>query len=200
MVCNAVPAHDAGSKLHFDNVVVSTKAFVSMNASKVAIAAMTLASLAGCGFLASDDVGKDNAAALEVVKTAGDGRIPTGNDKAAADSGDLAATADKEATPSETGAAFEPPFPERTNLFARPNAQKAAGLVRKRQEVRGGDLLLKGFVNVGRPKAMLQMDGKLWIAGEGETRDDVSIVSVAPPKVSVARSGNNIELSLHQER
>ena len=55
---------------------------------------------------------------------------------------------------------------------------------------------LKGFVNVDGPQAMLQFDGQLWIAREGDSRDDVTVVRVAPPRVEFTRLGQRFELSI----
>ena len=92
--------------------------------------------------------------------------------------------------------AFEPPFPDRTDLFAQPNANKVAAVVRERREQSGPDLQLKGFVNVGEPRAMLRIDGELWIARAGESRAGVEVVTITPPQVTIKRDEKNIELSL----
>ena len=91
---------------------------------------------------------------------------------------------------------FVPPFPNRTDPFAQPTANKVAKVVRERREQNGADLQLKGFVHVDRPKAMLQMDGQLWIAAAGESRNGVEIAAIAPPVVTLRHDSQDFELSL----
>jgi hypothetical protein len=160
---------------------------------------LVMVGLVGCGssVQSTDQSGVgDNASPVantvaHVQPQADDGNAapldkPNGND------------ADPETSESHSAetATFEPPFPHRTDLFQQPNPEKAAAVVRKREVERGGDLLLKGFVHVDRPRAMLAIDGKLWIAGEGDRRDDLRVMSIMPPNVSLSRDGAQIDLSL----
>ena len=85
-------------------------------------------------------------------------------------------------------------------MFAQPTARKAADVVRQRQQERSGDVQLKGFAQVDGPRAMLRLDGQLWIAGPGETRDGIRVLSITPPSVKLQSDGKNIELSLHDQR
>ena len=106
---------------------------------------------------------------------------------------------DTAAAPAADEKVFVPPFPRRTDLFARPDASKAAGIVRKRIEERTGNVTLKGFVEVDQPRAMLHIDGQLWLAAVGEKRDNVKVVSITPPSVAILRDNNPINLSLHDD-
>ena len=123
--------------------------------------------LAGCGFMSSngeEEPSSDTASTAEVVHVSSqNGSVDHRVQEAESDlaSPDIRNAEDESTTSVEE---FVPPFPNRTSMFSRPNAQKAAGLVRKRQEDRGGDLQLKGFVNVGQPRAMLQVDGQAGVA------------------------------------
>lgn len=122
----------------------------------------------------------------------------------AADSGnDGNASATNETSETKRGSTpetFEPPFPNRTDLFAQPTARKAADVVRQRQQERSGDVQLKGFAQVDGPRAMLRLDGQLWIAGPGEIRDGIRVISITPPSVKLQSDGKNVELSLHDGR
>ena len=97
----------------------------------------------------------------------------------------------------EESATFDPPFPNRTDPFAQPTAHRVAEVVRERREQTGADVQLKGFVHVDQPKAMLRIDGQLWIASAGDSRDGFEVLTVAPPLVKLKRDEKNIELSLH---
>lgn len=104
------------------------------------------------------------------------------------------------APPSEAEKEFRPPFPERTELFKQGNADRPTARVYRRQEDEGEEVRLKGFVNVDRPQAMLQVDGELWIAHEGDSRAELTVVRVSPPNVSITRLGQRLELSIRSDQ
>ena len=91
---------------------------------------------------------------------------------------------------------FRPPFPERTELFKLSSTDRATPKVYRQQDDDQQKVRLKGFVNVDRPQAMLQVDGELWIAREGESRSELTVVRVAPPSVSITRLGQRLDLSI----
>ena len=101
---------------------------------------------------------------------------------------------------SEEEKEFRPPFPERTELFKQGAAGRSAARVHQRQEDKGEGVALKGFVHVDRPQAMLQVNGELWIAHEGDSRAELPIVRVSPPNVSITRLGQRLELSIRGDQ
>ena len=96
-----------------------------------------------------------------------------------------------------TAEEFRPPFPGRTELFRVDGDERATARVVRQQATDVADIQLKGFINVDRPRAILQVDGKVWIAHEGDVRDELTVVRVSPPNVTVTRHGERVELSIH---
>lgn len=86
-------------------------------------------------------------------------------------------------------AAYVGPFPHRTNPFAMPHANDAATAAKLRDSAPKASERLLGFVNVDGRKALLQVDGQVWAACEGETRGDIEVVEITPSHVKLRRAG-----------
>ncbi len=82
-------------------------------------------------------------------------------------------------------AAFEPPYPHRTNPFQQPNVEQIArsGLL----ESTGGVIQLKGFSNNGQSRVLLAMDDRLAPLAEGDEWFGVKIIEINPPRVILQR-------------
>jgi hypothetical protein len=80
-------------------------------------------------------------------------------------------------------AKFQPPFPQRQELFI-PPAPKADAP--KRHEVLA-DVALKGFANVGGLRALIQIGGKTVPLAAGQTLGEITVVSIEPPQVTLQR-------------
>ena len=91
------------------------------------------------------------------------------------------------------------PFPHRTNPFALPNADSAATVAKQRATVKKADERLLGFIDVDGRKALLQIDGKLWTAQQGDSRNGIEVVEIAPAEVTLRRDGATWQLTLMQQ-
>jgi hypothetical protein len=81
---------------------------------------------------------------------------------------------------------FEPPFPARPNPFARPDRDTQAA-VQPNGESSDGDVVLRGFANVGEPRAVLLIDGEVMTLATGQTKRGVFVMEIAPPEVTLRR-------------
>ncbi|MEM9185559.1 MAG: hypothetical protein AAGB00_03595 [Planctomycetota bacterium] len=98
---------------------------------------------------------------------------------------DQPATADPGAKPPGPRVArYRPPFPQRTNLFA---PKQRARAVRTGDRETGGAVELKGFADVGEPKAILAIDGRLIPVSAGDVQFGVQVISIQPPEVLLQR-------------
>lgn len=87
-------------------------------------------------------------------------------------------------TPSD--APYKPPFPEREDPFLRPDMTKVAS-AKATTGTETFDVRLKGFINVDGMQALLVLDGKLIQVAEGDVREGIQVIQVAPPQVVLQR-------------
>jgi hypothetical protein len=115
----------------------------------------------------------------------------------AAKPGADAATADQADRPTAAkpavAAKFDPPFPNRTELFEPPRGGQ--GMIR-RDEEHGETIELKGFVDVDGPQVVLSIDGVLSPIPEGGERYGVQVISIHPPSVVLQRGRSRWTASL----
>jgi hypothetical protein len=101
------------------------------------------------------------------------------------------------ATPSPTldapAVAYEPPFPNRTDLFVPP---KRAGGAATGQSSGDNAVLLLGFVRVDQPKAVLSINGEIAPMAAGESRFGVDVISISPPNVVLQRGRQRWQTTL----
>ena len=83
-----------------------------------------------------------------------------------------------------TETAFQPPFPDHKDLFLPPKHKPAAG---ETPYAVDPDVTLMGFVNVSGLRALLAIDGVVAPLQAGESRGDVRVLSVEPPRVMLER-------------
>ncbi len=88
---------------------------------------------------------------------------------------------------------FDPPFPERVDLFAIPNRQRS---IEKQSGTNEQSIELKGFVNVGKRRAVLAINGVTSPIAVGETRHGVEVVAIEPPRVVLQRGRSRWTTSL----
>lgn len=81
-------------------------------------------------------------------------------------------------------AAFEYPFPDREDLFL-PPAKKT--LTRETQTEADEDVVLMGFADVGGARVVLKIDGIVTSLRVGESRGEVRVLAIDPPKVDLQR-------------
>jgi len=101
--------------------------------------------------------------------------------------------AGEDSKPAEAERPFQPPFPQREELFVPPDQSTLAKSASESEEP---DLKLKGFVNFQGLRVMLEMRGKIATLREGEERNGVKVVSIAPPRVVLQSEGRRWTESL----
>jgi len=89
------------------------------------------------------------------------------------------------ATKQERGkAAFEYPFPDREDLFLPPVKKPPTRETRPESDE---DVVLMGFADVGGARVVLKIDGIVTPLRAGESRGDVRVLAIDPPKVNLQR-------------
>ena len=89
------------------------------------------------------------------------------------------------ATKEERGkAAFEYPFPDREDLFLPPVKKPSTRDTRPKSDE---DVVLMGFADVGVARAVLKIDGIVTSLRVGESRGDVRVLAIDPPRVNLQR-------------
>lgn len=98
--------------------------------------------------------------------------------------------------PVET-AEFEPPYPQRQELFQPPRADES---VATQTQPREAEVELKGFAHAGELKALLTIDGQLIAVPVGQVVGDLELISIAPPAVTLRRAGRSWVESLRSSK
>lgn len=93
----------------------------------------------------------------------------------------------------ETTAAYEPPFANRTNLFAPAPRKKQAKADDRESE---DSVVLKGFADVGGRCAVLRINGEICPLTVGSTRHGVQVISIDPPECVLQRGRTRWTTSL----
>ncbi len=89
------------------------------------------------------------------------------------------------AEPEVMEIAFEPPFPDRTNLFQAPKRQGRGSSKSSNQSEVAVELL--GFVNVDGQRVALSIDGLVTTIAEGGQAYGIEVISIQPPSVFLRR-------------
>jgi hypothetical protein len=88
---------------------------------------------------------------------------------------------------------YQPPFPDRIELFVPPKRQ--AGSIAA--DGGGNDgVVLKGFVRVDKPRAVLLIDGQAVSMAAGESLFGVEVISIAQPNVLLQRGRQRWQTTL----
>jgi hypothetical protein len=122
-------------------------------------------------------------------------RSPTPAAAAPAASGATAAAVP--AAPQEVPSDYRPPFPERTELFAPPNAGET---VRAARRTVVSDVTLKGIIEFGGRRALVEIGGLVYSLREQEQRSGVKVVSIDHPRVTLERGDQRWTASLYEPR
>lgn len=101
------------------------------------------------------------------------------------------------ATPTAVEAPFEPPFPERQELFIPPDLST---LTQIPTQLEGTDLVVRGFANFEGPRVILEIDGKVRVLKEGEEFRGIQVTSITPPMISLQRGGQRWTARLARSR
>lgn len=111
-------------------------------------------------------------------------------------------TSEADRTPNERESVawpgFEPPFGDRVDLFLPPQSD-AGSLPATPASPDAGQVVVKGFVNLGTPRAVLQIGDLVAPLAEGESRYDIRVLSIDPPQVVLQRGGNRWTATLVQD-
>jgi hypothetical protein len=93
---------------------------------------------------------------------------------------------EEEAPAEEPAEPFQPPYPERTELFIPPDL---TNVVRAPSTTAGPSIAVRGFMNLDGRHVLLEIDGAVHVLGEGKQQGGVQVVSIAPPRVTLERRG-----------
>ena len=88
---------------------------------------------------------------------------------------------------------LEYPSPGREEIFLPPVKQPLAD---QRSSDSGEGVVLMGFADVDGARVILRIDGIITSLRAGESRGDVSVLSIDPPKVTLQRAGRQWTKSL----
>jgi hypothetical protein len=97
------------------------------------------------------------------------------------------------APPTPDPQAYEPPFPDRTDLFVPPKRVGGAPTDRGPAET---SVELLGFVRVDLIKAVLSINGEVAPMAAGESRYGVDVISINPPNVLLQRGRQRWQATL----
>lgn len=104
------------------------------------------------------------------------------------------AESEQPAPAPEAQAKFDPPYKNRVDMFQPPNRKHAVKNSNSTSEV-----LLRGFVNVDQPKALLVVDGKLRAMAAGEHFNGLELIQIDRPLVTLQRGRVRWTESLYPE-
>jgi predicted small lipoprotein YifL len=103
------------------------------------------------------------------------------------------ASAEKSVVALPPAPAFDPPYPNRENLFLAPKRSsthaKTPGSVEQTVE-------LLGFVNVEKQKVILSINGDVFPICEGEQQAGIEVISIQPPAVVLQRDRERWQATL----
>jgi len=89
---------------------------------------------------------------------------------------------------------FEPPFPDRHELFLPPASVDPEIASAASRRLNG--VMLKGFVRVDGLRALVDVGGELMTLKEGDEQSGVRVVSIQPPEATFQRGEQQWKLSL----
>jgi len=89
---------------------------------------------------------------------------------------------------------FEPPFPDRVNLFQAPRRRRTNSSELAGQTESAVELL--GFVNVEGQRVVLSIDGLISPLAEGSEQFGIEVISIKPPTVVLQRGRQRWQASL----
>lgn len=92
---------------------------------------------------------------------------------------------------------FTPPFPERVDLFLPPHEKPKVGDV---PYAVVPDVSLRGFADVGGPRVLLSINGRVVTLAQGESHGDLSVLTLKPPSVTLRRGVMQWTESLYKRR
>ena len=156
-----------------------------------AVFGLALQSMAGC--MNSTAEGEDaGTSPRPIAQLSTEAFTPTESPQGATRDGNHPLSVEsKNASPKQ---AFQPPFPNREELFL-PPAEKPASATRFKSDQ---DVTLMGFANVEGKKALLKIDGIIRPLRAGESRGEVRVLAIDPPRVTLQRGNREWTESLFE--
>lgn len=145
--------------------------------------------VSGCSSTEEPMTGEDAVVTAQSASTAAVASAPP---KTPAKPAAAPVLADTKATPVQK-AAYNPPFPERVELFE--PSKRAENSVRRGDD-HGESVELKGFINVDQPQVVLSIDGVVSPVPEGGEKYGVQVIRIQPPSVDLRRNGRNWRATL----
>jgi hypothetical protein len=92
----------------------------------------------------------------------------------------------KPATSEKPAEVFQPPYPDRTELFIPPDLNH---LTAAPSSMAGPSVAVRGFMNLDGQHVVLEIDGAVYVLEEGKKQGGVQVVSIEPPRVTLERRG-----------
>ena len=89
---------------------------------------------------------------------------------------------------------YQPPFPDRVDLFVPP--KREGGAATSGQGANDSAVELLGFVRVDRQRAVLSINGEIHSLAEGDAQFGIEVVSVHPPNVVLQRGRQRWQATL----
>ena len=141
---------------------------------------------ASCIHLIGSEIQNEAARAPELIAP----KPPTKATEAQVDSEPDAVEEPQDTVKSEPAAlpeqvAFEPPFPDRMDLFQAPKRDGRRGAKSTGQSETSVELL--GFVDVNGPRVALAIGGLVTTIAEGDQQYGIEVISIQPPAVVLQR-------------
>lgn len=103
---------------------------------------------------------------------------------------ELAPAAAGSATAAEPIAEYQPPFPDRVDLFVAPKREGGA------HAEAGESVELLGFVEVDQPQAVLSINGLATPIAAGEIENGIEVISIQQPTVLLQRGRQRWQATL----
>lgn len=102
-------------------------------------------------------------------------------------------TTDQEVTKQTIADVYQPPYPDRVDLFLAPKRKgRSRGTFSDQEDA----VELLGFVNVDRHLAVLMINGNVYPIAEGDSLFGVEVISIQPPAVVLQRGRQRWQASL----
>jgi hypothetical protein len=99
---------------------------------------------------------------------------------------------DQEPVEKEITTDYEPPYPDRVDLFLAPKREGRKSTDGGQEDV----VELLGFVNVDSQQAVLMINGMVYSVSEGDTQFGVEVISIQPPAIVLQRGRQRWQASL----
>lgn len=144
------------------------------------------------GNLPSDAGSGDSLLTSEDSKTSSKVEVPGKSDEMASD--EASGEPDLAEADAPVAVVFEPPYPDRSNLFQAPKRQgRSSGKAFGQNE---SNVELLGFVNVDGQRAAISINGLVTTVAEGDQQFGIEIISIQPPAIVLQRGRQRWQATL----